>query len=251
MSFIETIEQYQNFDIDAFFSRVTEADVRRAIGQDRLGPLDYLTLLSPQAEICLEEMAQKAHRLTVQHFGRTMLLFTPIYVANHCVNQCLYCGFNVKNKLHRTQLTLEEVAAEAEIIAATGLKHILLLTGESRQHTPVSYIRDCVEVLRRYFTSISIEIYPLTEDEYRELIAAGVDGLTIYQETYDRDTYAYLHPAGPKRDYRFRLDAPERGCRAGMRSVNIGALLGLADWRREAFLTGLHADYLQRKLSRC
>lgn len=247
MSFIEIIEQYQDFDTEAFFSRVTEADVRRVISQNRLAPLDYLTLLSPQAEACLEEMAQKAHRLTVQHFGRTMLLFTPMYVANHCVNQCLYCGFNAKNKLHRTQLTLDEVAAEAGIIAASGLKHILLLTGESRHHTPVSYIRDCVEVLKRCFTSISIEIYPLAEEDYRELIAAGVDSLTIYQETYERDTYAYLHPAGPKRDYRFRLDAPERGCRAGMRSVNIGALLGLADWRREAFLAGLHADYLQRE----
>lgn len=246
MSFIDTIEQYQSFDTDAFFSRVTEADVRRAIAQDRLGPTDYLTLLSPEAEICLEEIAQKAHRLTVRHFGRTILLFTPIYVANHCENQCLYCGFSAKNKLHRTQLSLEELAAEAEVIARTGLKHILLLTGESRYHTPVSYITDCIKVLKGFFTSISIEIYALTEAEYGELIAAGVDGLTIYQETYDRDTYAYLHPAGPKRDYSFRLDAPERGCRAGMRTVNTGALLGLSDWRREAFLAGLHADYLQR-----
>lgn len=247
MSFIQTIEQYNSFDTEAFFSRITEGDVLRAIGQDRLGPLDYLTLLSPQAEACLEELAQRANRLTVQHFGRTMLLFTPIYVANHCVNQCLYCGFNVKNKMHRTQLSLEEVASEAEVIAATGLKHILLLTGESRQYTPVSYIRECVKTLRKHFTSISIEIYPLTQDEYTELIEAGVDGLTIYQEVYDRKTYAYFHPAGPKRDYIYRLDAPERGCKAGMRTVNVGALLGLADWRREAFLTGLHADYLQRK----
>lgn len=246
MSFFETIKQYQDFDTEAFFSCLTEADVHRAIAQDRLGALDYLTLLSPQAQTCLEEIAQKAHRLTLQHFGRTMLLFTPIYVANYCVNHCLYCGFNAKNKLHRTKLSLEEVVAEADIIAATGLKHILLLTGESRHHTPVSYIRDCIGVLKHHFTSISIEIYPLTEADYCELTAAGVDGLTIYQETYDRDTYAYLHPAGPKRDYRFRLDAPERGCQSGMRSVNIGALLGLADWRREAFIAGLHADYLQR-----
>ncbi|MDO8683733.1 MAG: 2-iminoacetate synthase ThiH [Armatimonadota bacterium] len=246
MSFFETIEQYQNFDIGAFFDRVTEADVRRAISQDRLEPLDYLTLLSPQAEACIEEIAQKAHRLTLQHFGRAMLLFTPIYVANHCVNQCLYCGFNANNELRRTRLNLEEINAEAEIIAASGLKHILLLTGEDRLHTPVSYIKECVEALKRYFTSISIEVYPLTEAEYRELIAAGVDGLTIYQETYNQDNYAYLHPAGPKRDYRFRLDAPERGCKASMRAVNIGALLGLAEWRREAFFAGLHADYLQR-----
>lgn len=241
MSLPEIIEHYQAFDTNAFFGRVTKTDVRRVIGQDRLGPLDFLMLLSPAAEVCLEEIAQKAHRLTLQHFGRTMLLFTPLYVANYCVNHCLYCGFNAKNKL-----TLKEVAAEAEVIASTGLKHVLLLTGESRRHTPVSYIRDCVEVLRQYFTSISIEIYPLAVEEYGELIEAGVDGLTIYQETYDRDTYAYLHPSGPKRDYCSRLDAPERGCRAGMRSVNIGALLGLAEWRREAFLSGIHADYLQR-----
>ncbi len=247
MSFFEIVEQYQAFDTGAFFSRVTEADVRRAIGENRLTPMDYLTLLSPQAEIYLEEMAQKSHRLTVQHFGHTMQLFTPMYVANHCVNHCLYCGFNTNNNLHRTKLTPGEVADEARIIASTGLKHILLLTGESRKHSPVSYIKDCVEVLKRYFTSIGIEIYPLKEEEYIELADAGVDGLTMFQETYDRDAYAYLHPAGPKRDYRFRLDAPERGCRARMRSVGIGALLGLADWRREAFLTGLHADYLQRK----
>ena len=249
MSLFEIIEQYQALDTNTFFSRVTEAGVRRVIGQDRLGPLDYLTLLSPTAETCLEEIAQKAHQLTLQHFGHTMLLFTPMYVANYCVNHCLYCGFNAKNKLHRTKLSPKEVAAEAKVIARTGLKHILLLTGESRHHTPVSYIRDCVEVLRQYFTSISIEIYPLAEEEYGELIEAGVDGLTIYQETYDRETYAYLHPAGPKRDYSYRLDAPERGCRAGMRSVNVGALLGLADWRREAFLSGIHADYLQRNYS--
>ena len=245
MSFLNIIEEYQDFNIDAFFDRVTEAGVRRAIGQDRLSAMDYLTLLSPRAESCLEEMAQKAHRLTVQHFGRTMLLFTPIYAANYCVNRCLYCSFNAGNKLHRTKLTPKEVSAEAEIIAATGLKHILLLTGESRQHTPVSYIKDCVRLLKRRFTSISIEIYPLNREEYSELSEAGVDGLTLYQETYDRDAYACLHPSGPKRDYLYRLDAPERGCRGGMRSVNIGALLGLSRWRREAFLTGLHADYLQ------
>jgi 2-iminoacetate synthase len=247
MSFFQIIEEYRDFDTDAFFDSVTEHDVRRVIGKERLDAMDYLALLSPAAEACLEEMACKAHRLTMQHFGRTMLLFTPIYAANYCVNRCLYCSFNAGNTLHRTKLTPKEVAAEAEVIAATGLKHILLLTGESRKHTPVSYIKDCVQALKRRFTSISIEIYPLEEAEYRELSLSGVDGLTIYQETYDRNAYSYLHPSGPKRDYRFRLDAPERGCRAGMRSVNIGALLGLSGWRREAFITGLHADYLQRR----
>ena len=246
MSVFELVEKYQDFDIDAYFAGITADEVRRVIGLNRLTPLDYLTLLSPTAEGLLEEIAQKAYRLKVQHFGHAIFLFTPMYVANHCVNHCRYCGFNTNNDLHRMQLTLDEVANEAEIIASTGLKHILLLTGESRKYSSVSYIADCVGVLKHYFTSIGIEVYPLSEEEYRELEAAGVDGLTMFQETYDRDAYAYLHPAGPKRDYRFRLDAPERGCRAGIRSVNIGALLGLVDWRKEAFLTGLHADYLQR-----
>ncbi len=246
MSFYEERKKYENFDFDAFFEQVTDADVRRAINKDRLTPLDYLTLLSPRAEAHLEEIAQKAHRLTVQHFGRVILLFTPIYVANYCTNQCLYCGFKATNRLERKKLTPAEVEEEARIIAATGLKHILLLTGESRSKSPVSYIRECVEILKKYFTSIGIEVYPLEEEEYRELVEAGVDGFCMYQEVYDEEVYARLHPAGPKRNYRYRLEAPERACRAGMRTVNIGALLGLHEWRTEAFFTGLHADYLQR-----
>ncbi|KUK37042.1 MAG: 2-iminoacetate synthase [Clostridia bacterium] len=246
MSFYEERKKYENFDFDAFFEQVTDADVRRAINKDRLTPLDYLTLLSPRAEAHLEEIAQKAHRLTVQHFGRVILLFTPIYVANYCTNQCLYCGFKATNRLERKKLTPAEVEEEARIIAATGLKHILLLTGESRSKSPVSYIMECVEILKKYFTSIGIEVYPLEEEEYRELVDAGVDGFCMYQEVYDEEVYARLHPAGPKRNYRYRLEAPERACRAGMRTVNIGALLGLHEWRTEAFFTGLHADYLQR-----
>lgn len=247
MSFDQELEEYRNFDFRGYFDRVTEQDICGALARERLTAWDYLTLLSPRAETYLEAMAQKANRLTVQQFGRTMQLFTPLYLANYCENHCVYCGFQVHNILPRKKLSPVEVAAEAEIIAASGLKHILILTGESRQQSSVAYIRECVEVLKRYFTSISIEIYPLSVDDYRELIVAGVDGLTIYQETYDREIYAELHPAGPKRNYLFRLDAPERGCQAGMRAVNVGALLGLADWRVEAFFTGLHADYLQRR----
>ena len=246
MSFLDVVEQYQDFSIYAFFSGITESDVRRAIEKDRLTVMDYLVLLSPAAENYLEEMAQKAHSLTVQHFGHTMQLFTPMYVSNYCINHCRYCSFNSENELHRTRLTPDEVAKESAIVASSGLKHILLLTGESRKYSSVQYIKECVNVLERYFTCIGIEVYPLKEHEYRELIEAGVDGLTMFQETYDRSAYTYLHPGGPKKDYCYRLDAPERGCRAGMRSVGIGALLGLSEWRKEAFLTGLHADYLQR-----
>ncbi|OPY58904.1 MAG: 2-iminoacetate synthase [Pelotomaculum sp. PtaU1.Bin035] len=245
MSFYIERKNYEKFDFYNFFERVDDADIERVIAKDRLSELDYLTLLSPRAEGYLEAMAQKSLLLTIRHFGRVILLYTPLYLANYCVNHCVYCGFQVRNRLSRKKLSVDEVEAEAKIIAATGLKHILILTGESRKKSPVSYIKECIEVLKRYFTSISIEIYPLEEYEYAALISAGVDGLTIYQEVYNEEVYADLHPAGPKRNYRFRLEAPERACRAGIRTVNVGALLGLHDWRSEAFFTGLHANYLQ------
>ncbi len=247
MSFYEEMQRYGAFDFEDFFKGVAGADIERIITKNRLNERDYCTLLSPAAENYLEEIARKAHLLTIRHFGRVILLYTPLYLSNYCVNNCVYCGFNVNNSLERKKLTPAEVEKEAEIIAATGLKHVLILTGESRVESPVSYIRECVEILKRYFTSISIEIYPLEESEYAELISAGVDGLTIYQEVYDEEVYARMHPAGPKRNYRTRLDAPERACRAGMRAVNVGALLGLNRWRNEAFFTGLHADYLQNR----
>lgn len=247
MSFYQEIEKYRDWNFADTYNQITDADISRIIAKDNLTVWDYLTLLSPMAENHLEAMAQKAHRLTVQHFGQTILLYTPLYLANYCVNQCVYCGFHAHNQIERKKLSLAEVKAEAKAIAATGLKHLLILTGESRYHSSVEYIRQCVEILKGYFTSISIEVYPLNTEEYNALIENGVDGMTIYQETYHQKVYAELHPAGPKRDYHYRLDAPERACQAGMRSVNIGALLGLDDWRREAFFTGIHADYLQRK----
>lgn len=247
MSVRKVLASYHNLDFDHIFREITDQEILNALNKQNLRLRDYLALLSPQAENHLEAMAQRAHRVTVGHFGRTMLLYTPLYLANYCVNHCVYCGFQSRNNIPRKKLNLEEVAAEARSIARDGLKHILILTGESRRHSPVAYIKECVQVLKKYFTSISIEIYPLEQEEYAELAAAGVDGLTIYQEVYNPETYAKLHLAGPKRDYGYRLDAPERACRAGMRAVNIGALLGLHDWRREAFMTGVHADYLQRK----
>jgi 2-iminoacetate synthase len=246
MTFSDELRRFDGFDFQGFFARVTDADVLRIIAKERLSEMDYLALLSPRAASHLEPMARRANELTIRHFGRAVQLFTPLYLANYCTNQCVYCGFNTKNPLERRKLTLDEVEAEARAIAASGLKHILILTGEDRKKSPVSYMADCVRVLKRYFTSISIEVYPLTQEEYAELVAAGVDGVTMFQEVYDEPVYLELHPKGPKRDYRFRLEAPDRAARAGMRLVNIGALLGLHEWRQEAFLTGVHTDYLQR-----
>lgn len=247
MSFYKEYLKYKTFDFDSFLEGITDNRVLEVIEKDRLNELDYLILLSDKAQICLEQMARRAKQLTAQHFGKVIFLYTPMYLANYCVNQCAYCGFNSTNRITRRKLSLKEVELEAKAISDTGLRHILILTGESREHTPVSYIKDCVKILAKYFQSISIEIYPLEAWEYSELVESGVDGLTIYQEVYNEETYRKVHIKGPKRDYRFRIDAPERACKAAIRSVNIGSLLGLYDWRKEAFFTGLHAYYLQNR----
>lgn len=244
MSFYDIIENYTDFDFDRFFEQVTAEQVVRVLGREKLGELDLLTLLSPKAAAFLEPMAQRARRLTVQYFGRTIQLFIPLYISNYCSNQCVYCGFNCANAIDRRKLTLEEIEVEARAIAATGMQHLLLLTGEARQVTPMAYIEEAVRLLKRYFASVSIEVFPMDEDEYRRLKQAGVDGLTLYQETYDRPLYAQVHPAGLKKHYRYRLEAPERGARAGFRAVNIGPLVGLGETRREVFFCGLHARYI-------
>lgn len=246
MSFYQYMNKYGANNLEEYLAEADNSMIPAIIKKDRLSETDYLALLSPGAEPYLEEMAQRANQLTIQHFGRGILLYTPMYLANYCVNSCLYCGFGKHNEIERVKLSLDEVDREARIISQSGLKHLLILTGESREHTPLSYIKDCIGVLNRYFSSISIEIYPLETGEYKELINSGVDGLTIYQEVYDREIYAQMHPAGPKRNFNYRLEAPERACLAGIRTINIGALLGLNQWRTEAFLTGLHANYLQK-----
>ncbi|MDD4202232.1 MAG: 2-iminoacetate synthase ThiH [Candidatus Omnitrophica bacterium] len=246
MSFYSIYKKYKNIDLNKLFESRPK-DIKKVLMQDNMSFDDFSFLLSVEAEEYLEDMAQKAHRITLQNFGKTIQLYTPIYLSSYCDNKCVYCGFKKDNLIKRRKLSLEEVEKEASFIAATGLAHILVLVGDSREHSPVSYIKECVKVLGKYFASISIEIYALTENEYRQLIDAGVDGLTIYQEVYDEQIYDELHFSGPKKDYIFRLDAPERGAKAGMRTINIGVLLGLNDFRTEAFFLGLHAKYLQDK----
>ena len=247
MTFYDRYAAYRDGGIARQVESATDGDVQRVLDKQTLAPEDFLCLLSPAAEPHLERMAQKAHALTVSQFGRTMVLYTPLYLSNFCTNSCLYCGFNQNNRIVRRQLTLTEVEAEARAIADTGLKHILILTGDAPAIASVDYIAGCCEVLGRYFPAIGMEIYALSQADYRRLVESGVDSLTLYQETYNEALYLRLHPKGPKRDYRFRLDAPERACRAGMRAVNVGALLGLDDWRQDAFITGLHAHYLQNR----
>jgi len=245
MSYYETLLKYKDLPFRKIFRDVSSQAVEQAIHSTAQDPARLGALLSPVAEGLLEPMAQKAHSLTLQHFGRTIQIYTPMYLSNFCENQCAYCGFNAKNRMPRKTLTLAEVEKEAAFIASTGIEHLLILTGDSRAKSPPAYIKECLRVLKKHFSSISAEIYALTEEEYADLARAGIDGLTLYQETYDEAVYDRVHRSGPKKNFRFRLDAPERAARAGMRGVNIGALLGLSDWRKEIFLMGLHAQYLQ------
>ncbi len=248
MSFRSVVEELSAEPLEERLAAATGHDVERALRQEHVSPGDFLSLLSPAAGGgYLESMAARAHDLTLRHFGRTVSLFTPLYVSNHCANHCRYCGFAAKNHIGRSMLTLDEVRAEGEAIARTGLKQILLLTGEAPHKAGVEYLAECAQILRPLFPSIAVEVFPMKTEDYRRLIQVGVDGLTVFQETYDPVLYAELHPAGPKRDYAFRLDTPQRAAEAGMRIVNIGALLGLADWRREIYLTGMHADWLLKR----
>ena len=229
------------------FDAVSEKDVRRVLASARIDICGFAALLSPAAEPYLEAMARRAQDETLRHFGRTIQLFTPLYLANFCTNRCVYCGFNAKRAIPRQMLTLEQVEDEAKAIAATGLRRVLALTGDAPSKTGAAYLAACVAVLARYFPSVSVEVPSMTVDEYACVVAAGADGMTMFQETYNEPLYATLHPAGPKRDFAFRLDAPQRAIMGGMRSVNLGALLGLDDWRRDMFLTGLHVDFLQQR----
>ncbi|WP_100331062.1 2-iminoacetate synthase ThiH [Bacillus xiapuensis] len=247
MSFYELYDQIKNEPYEQLFQQFTAADVDRALAKHQLDERDLMALLSPAAQTRLEEMAQKAHQLTVQHFGKVIVLFAPLYITDYCVNKCTYCSFSFDNDFPRRKLTAQEIKEEAEALYNMGIQHIILLTGESRRHSSVDYLIEAAQILKSSAASISIEVQPLETKEYERLCQAGVDGLTVFQEVYNEDIYKELHVKGPKRNYRYRLDAPERGCLAGMRSVNIGALLGLDDWRKEAYFTALHAQYLQKK----
>ena len=236
------LSEVKGFDPSSY----TESDVRRALSGDP-GIEGFAALLSPAAGDMLEEIAVRAREETRKHFGNSVCMFTPIYTSNYCQNNCVYCGFNIHNKIRRACLTADEVDIEMAAIAESGLKEILILTGESRTRSDVDYIGMCVEKASKYFSTIGIEVYPMNTEEYRFLQERGADYVTVFQETYDPERYAELHLAGPKRIFSYRFNAQERAIRAGMRGVAFGALLGLGDFRRDAFACGLHAYNLQRR----
>lgn len=228
-------------------ARYTARDVTAALAHERITVEDLQALLSPAAEPFLEPMALRAREETGKHFGNTVYLFTPLYIANYCENYCVYCGFNCYNPIRRMKLSPEQMEQEMKVIADSGMEEILLLTGESRGQSDVAYIGEACRLARRYFRTVGLEIYPVNTDEYRFLHECGADYVTVFQETYNIETYEKLHLAGHKRVWPYRFDAQERALRGGMRGVAFSALLGLWDFRRDALATALHAYYLQRK----
>ncbi|MBP3627920.1 MAG: 2-iminoacetate synthase ThiH [Anaerotignum sp.] len=229
------------------YSQYTARDVRAALDHETCSVEDFKALLSPAAEPFLEEMEQKARIETSKHFGNTVYLFTPLYIANYCENYCVYCSFNCYNHINRMKLSMEQIEKEMQIIADSGMEEILILTGESRAQSDVKYIGEACKLARKYFRMVGIEIYPVNTDEYRYLHECGVDYVTVFQETYDTDKYETLHLLGHKRVWPYRFDAQERALRGGMRGVAFSALLGLSDFRKDALASALHVYHLQRK----
>ncbi len=228
-------------------TKYTPADVEAALGHETCSVEDFKALLSPAAEGYLEQMARRARLETRRHFGNSVCLFTPLYIANYCENYCVYCGFNCYNDIKRMKLSFEEIEREMRVIADSGMEEILILTGESRSMSSVEYIGEACRLARKYFRLVGLEIYPVNTDEYRYLHECGADFVTVFQETYDRDAYEKLHLLGHKRVWPYRFDAQERALAGGMRGVAFSALLGLSDFRRDALAGGLHAFFIQRK----
>lgn len=229
------------------YDKYTAKDVKAALAHTECTVEDFAALLSPAALPFIEEIAVRAQEETRKHFGNSIYMFTPLYIANYCENYCIYCGFNCHNKIKRARLDEEQIEKEMAAIAKTGLQEILILTGESRKMSDVKYIGEACKIARKYFKVIGLEVYPMNSDEYAYLHECGADYVTVFQETYDSDKYETLHLAGHKRVFPYRFGAQERAIRGGMRGVGFAALLGLSDFRKDAFATGYHAYLLQRK----
>ncbi len=239
----KVISEMKDYDYNSY----TAVDVRRALTHETCTIDDFKALLSPAALPYLEQMAARAKAETGKHFGNTVYVFTPLYIANYCSNYCVYCGFNCYNDIVRKQLSYEEIEKEMKVIADSGIEEILILTGESPEKSSIEYIGEACKIARKYFRNVGLEIYPVNTDDYKYLHTCGADYVTVFQETYNSERYEQLHLLGKKRIYPYRFEAQERAILGGMRGVGLSALLGLDDFRKDALATALHAYYLQRK----
>lgn len=239
----KVMEHMKSYNPDHYTAR----DVRAALSHDTCTVEDFKALLSPAAQPFLEQMAQRAQIETQKHFGNTVYIFTPLYIANYCENYCVYCGFNCYNKIRRLQLSYEQIEHEMKVIADSGMEEILILTGESKAKSDIKYIGEACKLARKYFKMVGLEVYPVNSEDYKYLHECGADYVTVFQETYDSDKYETLHLMGHKRVWPYRFESQERALMGGMRGVGFSALLGLSDFRKDALATALHVYYLQRK----
>ena len=240
---LKVLNQMESYDYSIYNSK----NVKAALEHDNCSVEDFKALLSPAAEPYLEQMAQRASLETAKHFGNTVYLFTPLYIANYCENYCVYCGFNCYNNISRMKLNFEQIEHEMKIIAESGMEEVLILTGESHSKSDVKYIGEACKLAQKYFRNVGLEIYPVNVEDYKYLHECGADYVTVFQETYNSDRYEQLHLAGHKRIFPYRFDAQERALMGGMRGVGFSALLGLADFRKDALASALHVYYLQKK----
>jgi 2-iminoacetate synthase len=247
VSFLSVYNRYSWDEVTALIASRTASHVEAALSKPGRGSVeDFAALISPAARPYLEQMAQLSHALTVKRFGHTMQMYAPLYLSNECQNICTYCGFSFTNKIERLTLTNQQISAEADAVKALGFDHLLVVTGEAPKKVGMAYFKDALSLLTPKFSQVSFEVQPLEEDEYRELRAAGVTAVLVYQETYHRETYKTHHPKGKKSNLEYRLETPDRLGRAGIHKIGLGALLGLEDWRADSFFTALHLAYLER-----
>jgi 2-iminoacetate synthase len=246
MSFVAEFNALPFAELQERAHRATPAEVARVLGTGNRSLADFAVLLSPAAGPQLEALCRKSQMLTRQRFGKVIRLFAPLYLSNECINNCAYCGFSRDNPILRVTLSLAEVRREVEALLAEGFRNVLLVAGEHPKFVSSGYLAECTAVLHELAPSVSLEVGPMETAEYEPIVRAGAQGLVVYQETYDREVYARMHTLGPKRNFDWRLECPERAYAAGFRRLGIGALHGLADWRYEALATAAHAAYLLR-----
>ena len=245
MSFYNVIQSYNWGEVTNSIHSKTVMDVERALSKRNPDIEDFKALLSPAADVYLEQMAQISHRVTRQRFGNVMQLYIPLYLSNYCENRCVYCGFSGANNMKRKALSMDELVAEAKIIRSNPFRHILLVTGEAPVRAGVNYLAEAIDTMKPFFSQISLEVQPLETEEYTLLVKKGLHAVYIYQETYNEKAYPHYHPFGKKADYQFRLETPDRLGSAGVRKIGLGSLIGLEDWRTEAWFTALHLQYLR------
>jgi len=246
---VSFVSEFNSLPLQSLVKRSLDANagsVRESMAKSKLSLADFATLISPAASELLEHMGRRSHTMTKQRFGKVIRLFAPLYLSNECVNNCSYCGFSRDNPILRVTLSLDEVRQEARELKKQGFRNILLVAGEHPKFVSNNYLRNCIAALHADWPGISLEVGPMEVANYLPLVAAGADGLVVYQETYDRKVYADMHTAGPKRNFDWRLETPERAYAAGFRRLGISPLYGLADWRYEAICAAAHADYLLR-----